>query len=157
MCRPGERCCAPPPPILCQGNVRIFGIFDNLHMLPPLTGSGLRRKTFLIFGKHVSMFSLLAGEVRCCCELRWTELLCVAWCEQFPTANDMKWYDLVISVIISVNSTHFTQQPEHITYTDSQIDCNNIMSEQDSKQQEQFSHTAWTRTFQTFKLNKALD
>ena len=28
---------APPPPILCQGNVRIFGIFDNLHMLPPLT------------------------------------------------------------------------------------------------------------------------
>ena len=102
-----------------------------LHWL--WTGSGLRRTTFLIFGKHVNMFSLLPGEVRCCCELRWTELLCVAWCEQFPSANDMKWYDLVISVIISVNSTRFTQQPFH-SHLHSQIDCNNIIeSEQDSK------------------------
>ena len=99
------------------------------------TGSGLRRTTFLIFGKHVNMFSLLPGEVRCC-ELRWTELLCVAWCEQFPSANDMKWYDLVISVIISVNSTRFTQQPAHSIHC--QINSNNIMSEQGCEQQNNF-------------------
>ena len=149
MCRPGELCCRQYyAREMWEYLESLITYTCCLHWL--WTGSGLRRTTFLIFGKHVNMFSLLPGEVRCC-ELRWTELLCVAWCEQFPSANDMKWYDLVISVIISVNSTRFTQQPAHSIH--SQINSNNIMSEQSCKQQKQFSHTESTRTFQA----KALD